>query len=37
MRRDLLKAFAAKLSPDDIAVIEATGIAWSTAASDRLF
>ncbi|MEF2559386.1 hypothetical protein VQ044_25130, partial [Aurantimonas sp. C2-5-R2] len=32
MRRDLLKAFAAKLSPDDIVVIEATGNAMSAAA-----
>ena len=32
MRRDLLEAFAAKLSPDDIVVIEATGNAMSAAA-----
>lgn len=32
MRRDLLGAFAAKLSPDDIVVIEATGNAMSAAA-----
>src|SRR4051812_702226 len=32
MRRDLLLAFAAKLSPDDIVVIEATGNATSAAA-----
>jgi transposase len=31
MRRDLLGAFAAKLSPDDIVVIEATGNATSAA------
>ncbi|MDR7222248.1 transposase [Aminobacter aminovorans] len=32
MRRDLLEAFAAKLSPDDIVVIEATENAMSAAA-----
>ncbi len=32
MRRDLLEAFAAKPSPDDIVVIEATGNASSAAA-----
>jgi transposase len=32
MRRDLLETFAAKLSPDDIVVIEATGNAMSAAA-----
>ena len=32
MRRDLLAAFAAKLSPDDVVVIEATGNAASVAA-----
>ncbi len=32
MRRDLLEAFAAKLSPDDVVVIEATGNATSAAA-----
>ncbi|MEI9425699.1 hypothetical protein O7A70_31730 [Mesorhizobium sp. Cs1299R1N1] len=32
MRRDLLEAFAAKLAPSDIVVIEATGNASSAAA-----